>query len=79
MDYLISQNLTIVPIEIKSGVSGKMKSLRVFMNRKHLISGRRCSLENFGVLTFTDSSDNKYPDTEKQICIHPLYCMSTLV
>lgn len=79
VDYLISQNLTIVPIEIKSGVSGKMKSLRVFMNRKHLISGRRCSLENFGVLTFTDSSDNKYPDTEKQICIHPLYCMSTLV
>lgn len=79
VDYLISQDLTIVPVEIKSGVSGKMKSLRVFMNRKHLISGRRCSLENFGVLTFTDSSDNKYPETEKQICIHPLYCMSTLV
>jgi len=79
VDYLISQNLTIVPVEIKSGVSGKMKSLRVFMNRKHLLSGRRCSLENFGVLTFTDTSDSKYPETEKQICIHPLYCMSTLL
>ncbi len=78
VDYLIARDMKILPIEIKSGVSGKMKSLRLFMNKKHLLDAKRCSLENFGIIEFIDESDSKLPDAVKKICIHPLYCISTL-
>lgn len=78
VDYLMAQNMRVVPIEVKSGVSGKMKSLRLFMRRRHLLYAKRCSLENFGILEFTDSEDTMYPAERKRICIHPLYCMSTI-
>ncbi len=78
VDYLIARDMKILPIEIKSGVSGKMKSLRLFMNKKHLLDAKRCSLENFGIIEFIDESDSKFPDAVKKICIHPLYCISTL-
>ena len=74
----MAQNMRVVPIEVKSGVSGKMKSLRLFMRRRHLLYAKRCSLENFGILEFTDSEDTMYPAERKRICIHPLYCMSTI-
>ena len=39
VDYLLVQDLQVIPIEVKSGVTGKMKSLRLFMRRKHLLYG----------------------------------------
>lgn len=78
VDYLIPQDLRIVPVEVKSGVTGKMKSLRQFMRRKHLLYGKRCSLENFGVLEFTDAEDAQHPAERKRICVHPLYSLSTI-
>ena len=78
VDYLINHNLQILPIEVKSGTSGKMKSLRYFMNKKHSLLAKRSSLENFGVLNFIDAQDSMYPDTVKSIYIHPLYCLSTI-
>ena len=78
VDYLIPQDFQVVPIEVKAGVTGKMKSLRLFMRRKHLLCAKRCSLENFGILEFTDKEDDKYPAEPKRIYIHPLYCLSTI-
>ena len=37
----------IVPIEIKSGSSGKMQSMHIFLSEKNSEYGIRSSLENF--------------------------------
>lgn len=76
IDYLISKNLKILPLEIKSGITGKMKSLRIFMNKKDLSEGKRCSLENFGLITYEDSENGSA--IERTIYIHPLYCLATI-
>ena len=78
VDYLLAQDLQVIPIEVKSRVTGKMKSLRLFMRRKHLLCGKRCSLENFGILQFTDAEDSLHATELKRIFIHPLYCLSTI-
>ncbi|MCD8291712.1 MAG: DUF4143 domain-containing protein [Prevotella sp.] len=78
VDYLIAKDLQVVPVEIKSGVTGKMKSLRLFMRRKHLLVGKRCSLENFGIIEFTDAEDEQHPKETKRIYVHPLYCLESL-
>lgn len=70
VDFVITKALNILPIEVKSGTSGKMKSLRSFIERKNLSEGVRCSLENFGVLTY-DSGD----DMEIKIMIIPIYAI----
>ena len=47
VDYLIQHNEKMIPIEVKSGKSGKMQSLHLFMNEKKSEFGVRTSLENF--------------------------------
>ena len=64
----------VVPIEVKSGVSGKMKSLRLFMQRKNISNAIRTSLENFGKLTIKDDVNSE----KRQIRILPLYALSNL-
>lgn len=64
----------VMPIEVKSGVSGKMKSLRLFMQKKNITSAIRASLENFGKLTVKDETNGE----ERQISILPLYAISNL-
>lgn len=66
VDYIIVRNRKIVPIEVKSGTSGKMKSLRLFMKKKNIDYALRCSLENFAQL----ESDH--------IDIVPLFAMSSI-
>lgn len=65
VDYVIRQGTEIVPVEIKSGYSGKMQSMRLFMKEKNLKRGIRSSLENFG--------------RDGNIDIVPLYAISTLI
>lgn len=65
VDYVITQGSEIVPVEIKSGYSGKMQSMRLFMKEKNLNRGIRSSLENFG--------------RDGNIEIVPLYAISTLI
>ena len=65
VDYVIRQGSEIVPVEIKSGYSGKMQSMRLFMKEKNLNRGIRSSLENFG--------------RDGNIEIIPLYAISTLI
>lgn len=65
-------NLNVLPTEVKSGTSGKMKSLRLFMEKKLLTRAVRTSLENFSTLTIADE------DKELTISIIPIYAIGRL-
>lgn len=75
VDYIIARDLKVLPIECKAGVSGKMKSLHLFMRQKHLTNAIRCSLENFALL---ENRDKQQADTIRRIQIIPLYAISNL-
>jgi len=75
IDYLISRQQTILPIEIKAGTQGGMKSLWQFMREKHLVNAIRCSLENFGTLEHVDKDDD---NAVRRVRICPLYALSQL-
>ena len=75
VDYIIARDMKVLPIECKSGTSGKMKSLHLFMHNKHLTDAIRCSLENFALL---ESCDKKADDTVRRIQVLPLYAISNL-
>ena len=47
VDYIVQKGQQIVPVEIKSGKSGSMQSLRLFMQEKRSAFGVRFSLENY--------------------------------
>ena len=47
LDYIIQQGEQIVPIEVKSGNAGKMRSMHMFLEERDLKRGIRISLENF--------------------------------
>lgn len=76
VDYIIVRNMKVVPIECKSGKSGKMKSLRLFMRNKHIKEAIRCSLENFALL---QNNDGKNENEVSSICINPLYAISNII
>ena len=65
VDYLIEQDGHVVPVEVKSGRSGKMQSLNLFIGEKKLSKGIRISLENF----------SQYG----KIIVIPLYAISNLM
>jgi predicted AAA+ superfamily ATPase len=65
VDYVIQKGGSIIPIEVKSGATGTMQSLRLFMKEKHIQRGVRTSLENF----------KQYEDIE----VYPLYAIGNLV
>ena len=64
VDYVIAKDMRAVPVEVKAGTSGSMKSMRQFMEMKHIDYGIRTSLENFGRINGID--------------IIPLYALSNL-
>jgi predicted AAA+ superfamily ATPase len=47
VDYVIQKNSKIIPIEVKSGIMGKMQSMYLFLKEKRSEYGIRTSLENF--------------------------------
>jgi predicted AAA+ superfamily ATPase len=65
VDYLLEQETQIVPLEVKSGSTGKMQSLNLFINEKQSSKGIRISLENF----------SQYG----KITVVPLYAVSSLI
>ena len=65
VDYLIEQGTQIVPVEIKSGTTGKMQSMNMFIAEKKSSRGIRISLENF----------SQYG----KITVIPLYAVSNLI
>lgn len=68
VDYLIMKNMKILPIEVKAGRQGGMKSLYTFMELKNISRAIRTSLENFGVIL----RDNCKVD------IFPLYALANI-
>lgn len=74
VDYLEPKDARIVPIEVKAGTQGGMKSLWQFMRAKRLDFAVRTSLENFGTIDYTD------PETQatRHLSILPLYALSNL-
>ena len=75
IDYIIPHDMQVMPIEVKAGTQGGMKSLWSFMREKHLIRAIRCSLENFGKFNYVDKEDTNIV-RHVQIC--PLYALSQL-
>lgn len=75
VDYIIARDMKVLPIECKSGTSGKMKSLHMFMRYKHLTDAIRCSLENFALLESNDKQDS---GALRRISIIPLFAISNL-
>lgn len=65
VDYLIEQDGQVVPVEVKSGSTGKMQSLNLFIDEKESSKGIRISLENF----------SQYD----KISVVPLYAISNLI
>lgn len=74
VEYVVAKSARCLPIEVKSGTSGKMKSLRLFMNKKNLAIGIRCSLEKFGLLEVSDT-DETGRQFSRTIGILPLYAV----
>ena len=64
VDYLIQSSGKIIPIEVKSGKSGKMQSMHLFLAEKQAEYGIRTSLENF----------TKYDN----IRVYPLYAIGNI-
>ncbi len=47
VDYVIEAGEDVLPVEVKSGSSGRMRSMHRFMSDRNLQRGIRTSLENF--------------------------------
>ena len=75
IDYLSIRSMKVLPIEIKAGTQGGMKSLWIFMREKHLNNAVRCSLENFGSFDYIDHNDD---NAIRHVDICPLYALSQL-
>ena len=65
VDYIIQHNERIIPIEVKSGIRGKMQSMRLFIAEHNTKKGIRLSLENFA----------GYEDID----VYPLYAVSNIL
>ena len=75
VDYISSYRQMVLPIEVKAGTQGGMKSLWMFMREKKLTNAVRCSLENFGTFDYTDPERN---GAVRHVQICPLYAISQM-
>lgn len=73
VDYVLPFKGKVLPVEVKAGTSGKMKSLRYFMDIKNIQIGVRTSMENYGVLE-SKGSDG----AERRVEIMPIYAIYKL-
>ena len=67
--------MKVLPLEVKAGVQGGMKSLWDFMRDKKLSQAIRCSLENFGKFDYIDP---KADNAVRHVEIVPLYAISQI-
>lgn len=65
LDYLLQKGNSVVPLEIKSGSKGSMRSLQMFLQEKQVEFGIRSSMENFA----------EY----ENIKVHPLYDLGRII
>lgn len=74
VDYLATYQSEVLPIEVKAGTQGGMKSLWQFMREKKLKNAIRASLENFDVFTYTDTEE----EAIRTIWVCPLFALSQI-
>ena len=74
VDYLTTYQSEVLPIEVKAGIQGGMKSLWQFMREKKLKNAIRASLENFDVFTYTDTKD----EAIRTVWVCPLFALSQI-
>ena len=65
LDYLIVKKNNIYPVEVKSGKSGSMQSMNIFLKSKNIQKGIRISKENFS--------------NYNNIDVYPLYAVSNIL
>ena len=75
IDYVTNYKSNVLPIEVKAGTQGGMKSLWAFMREKKLTQAVRCSLENFGRFAYTDKDAN---NAVRNVMICPLFAISQM-
>lgn len=75
VDYLLARNSKVIPVEVKSGTQGGMKSLWMLMREKHLTDAFRISFENFGKFDYVDSEDD---ESVRHVNIVPLYAIKSI-
>ena len=74
VDYLATYQSEVLPIEVKAGIQGGMKSLWQFMREKKLKNAIRASLENFDVFTYTDTEE----EAIRTVWVCPLFALSQI-
>lgn len=75
IDYVLPLQSQVVPMEVKAGMQGGMKSLWEFMREKDVTQGIRCSLENFSSF---DYIDEKASNAVRHVTVCPLYAISQM-
>lgn len=75
VDYITSFRQKVLPVEVKAGIQGGMKSLWLFLREKKLTNAVRCSLENFGTFDYVDKEDS---GATRHVLICPLYALSQM-
>ena len=65
VDYVVQQEETIVPVEVKANTKGSMQSMSQFLSEKGSPYGIRTSMENFG--------------TYENVLVYPLYAISQII
>lgn len=75
IDYVISKDSVVMPIEVKADRQGGMRSLWNFMREKKLSCAIRCSLENFGEFDFVDSEAG---NAVRHVTICPIFAISQM-
>ena len=75
VDYVTNDKSNVLPIEVKAGTQGGMKSLWIFMREKKLDKAVRCSLENFGFFDYSDPEDS---NAIRHVLICPLFALSQM-
>ncbi len=74
IDYVSTLHLKVLPIEVKAGSRGGMKSLWIFMREKKLDKAVRCSMENFGNFDYIDNDE----DSVRHVTVCPIYAISMM-
>lgn len=72
VDYLMPFRSKVLPIEVKSGTQGGMKSLWMLMREKRMDSAIRMSFENYGSFDYCDHDDK---EAIRHVDIVPLYAI----
>lgn len=73
VDYLVESDSGIIPVEVKSGKSGRLRSIKEFLDRHDSPTGIRFDTNPFSILSI-DAAENR----QHKVVSLPLYAVATL-